>query len=83
MDTYGFDLPGLTAQIASTFDVDTGVITPGSGIAGTLQLDSLGAYELAVIVRKETGVSIPACDFPRLVTFGDLYDYIDNKLVVK
>lgn len=83
MDALNFDLQDLNSRIAAAFDVDAGNITPESGIVSTLQLDSLSVFTLTVIVKKKTGVSIPVCDFPGLVTFGDLYEYIDKKLVLK
>lgn len=71
----------LNNKIAAEFDIDVSLLVPEANILKTLQVDSLGVMELVVLVKKTTGVLVPTLDLPGIVTFGHLYDYIEDKLI--
>lgn len=60
------------------FDLDEIVISAESNIVQTLELNSLTRMELVVLIAQHLGVKIPFGDFATIVTFSDLYDYIQN-----
>ncbi len=60
------------------FDLDEIVISAESNIVQTLELNSLTRMELVVLIAQHLGVKIPFGDFAMIVTFSDLYDYIQN-----
>lgn len=73
------DFTKLNEAIAREFDVPVDAISPEKNIRRTLDLDSMRAMTLLVVVHKHTGIMIPPRHAPRLTTFQTLYDYIEQK----
>ncbi len=70
----------LNEIIAREFDVDVAALQPEANIRKTLQLDSLSAMELVVLIKRTTGVLIPTMEMPKITTFEKMYIYIENRL---
>lgn len=70
----------LNNAIAEEYEVPLDVILPENDIRTTLDLDSMRAMNLIVIVKCCTGVLITPRIFPRFTTFQSLYDYIEEQL---
>lgn len=66
--------------LANEFEVEVSEITPESNIKETLSLDSLSLVDMIALVQVNYKVNIPASDLPKIQTFNDLYDYIENHL---
>jgi acyl carrier protein len=64
--------------LSEEFEVEQEVITPDAVIYDTLQLDSLSLVDLVAVVQYTFKVKIPVADLPKVKTFNDLYDYIQN-----
>lgn len=68
----------VNSVLAEEFEVEESTLTPDAIIKTTLALDSLSLVDLVAIIQTEYGVKIPAEDLPKVQTFNDLYDYIEN-----
>jgi acyl carrier protein len=51
-------------------------LTRATHFVNDLEFDSLDTTEFAMAVEEEFGISIPDEDIPRLVTVGDVIDYV-------
>lgn len=69
----------LNNAIAEEYEVPLDMILPENDIRITLDLDSMRAMNLIVIVKRCTGILITPRIFPRFTTFQSLYDYIDEQ----
>lgn len=70
----------INAALAEEFEIEVDQITPSASIKDTLELDSLSLVDLIALVESETGVKIVGADVTKILTFADLYDYIEGKL---
>lgn len=68
----------VVETLSEEFEVEQEVITPDAVIYDTLQLDSLSLVDLVAVVQYTFKVKIPVTDLPKVKTFNDLYDYIQN-----
>lgn len=68
----------LNNAIAAEFEIDPSVITPDASIKETLELDSLSLLDLVAVVGKVTGIRVKGADVVHIVTFGALYEYLEN-----
>ena len=68
----------INATMAEEFEVDESAITPEASIKDTLQLDSLNLVDLVAMVQQTYKVTIPLNDLPKIQTFNNLYDYIEQ-----
>ena len=66
----------INEALAEEFEIPVERISPEADIRATLDLDSLRAMQVIVIVKRHTGVIIYPRHFPRFTTFQTLYDYI-------
>ena len=46
----------------------------------TLSLDSLSLVDLVAIIQYTYKIQVPMSDLPKIKTFNDLYDYIEEHL---
>ncbi len=72
------DIQKLNNAIAEEFEIDASVITPDASIKETLELDSLSLLDLVAVVGKVTGLKVKGADVVHIVTFGALYEYLEN-----
>lgn len=68
----------LNNAIAQEFEIDASIITPETSIKETLELDSLSLLDLVAVVGKVTGLKVKGADVVHIVTFGGLYDFLEN-----
>lgn len=72
----------INNDIAEEYEVPINAITPDAEIWQTLQLDSMRALQIIIIVKRLFGILIPPRHLPRLTTFQTLYDYIWEKIKI-
>lgn len=70
----------VNSVLAEEFEVEESVITPDAIVKDTLSLDSLSLVDLVALIQYTYKIKIPAEDLPKIKTFSDLYDYIENHL---
>lgn len=70
----------INEALAEEFEIPVDQITPEADIRTTLDLDSMKAMQVVVIVKRYTGIVIYPRQFPRFTTFQTLYDYIAEKM---
>lgn len=72
----------INSAIVEEYEVSFEDITPDAEVWQTLQLDSLRALQIIIIVKQLFGILIPPRHLPRLTTFQTLYDYIWEKIKI-
>lgn len=65
--------------IAEQLSVDAGTITEASTFKEDLGADSLDLFELVMALEDEYSVEIPAEDLQKLLTVGDVMNYLKEK----
>ena len=60
------------------FEIEAKEITPDAHLKDDLGLESLDFVDIAVIVKKEFGITVKGKEVASIKTVGDLYDYIYN-----
>lgn len=68
----------VNALLAEEFEVDAEAFTPNANVKDTLSLDSLSLMDLVALIQQNYKVKIPVTDLRTIVTFNDLYDYIES-----
>lgn len=66
--------------LVEEFEVDAQAITPEAPLKETLNLDSLDFVDLVVFIESHFGFKVKPEDFITLKTFGDFYEYIEQRL---
>ena len=69
----------INAKMAEVFEIDEAVITPEATISEALELDSISLVDLVSIVHQDYGIKISKEDLTQIITFNDLYDYIETR----
>ena len=70
----------INEVLASEFEVEQSIITPGANIKKTLQLDSLSLVDMVALIEQAFGVSIKSTDIANIQTFDALYDSVYERL---
>ena len=65
--------------IAEQLSVEADVITEASSFKEDLGADSLDLFELVMALEDEYSVEIPAEDLEKLLTVGDVMNYLKEK----
>ena len=65
--------------IADQLSVDADTITEASKFKEDLGADSLDLFELVMALEDEYSVEIPAEDFEKLTSVGEVMDYLKAK----
>ena len=68
----------VNALLAEEFEVDAEAFTPNANVKDTLSLDSLSLVDLVALIQQNYKLKIPVTDLRTIVTFNDLYDYIES-----
>ncbi len=68
----------INAKMADVFEIDEATITPEATISETLELDSISLVDLVSIVHQDYGIKISKEDLTQIITFNNLYDYIES-----
>lgn len=66
----------LNKAIAEEYEVSVDVIQPDADIRTTLDLDSMRAMSMIVLVKRHCGVLLQPRILPRFTTFASLYQYV-------
>ena len=69
----------INSRVAEEFEIDEAVITPDARIFDTLDLDSISLVDLVAIVQVNYGIMIQKEELASIVTFNDLYNYIEAR----
>ena len=72
-------LEQITEMLAESFDLSPDVGTPDARLEADLGINSLELAELALRCDEEFGVEIDDEDIHRLITVGDVANYIEEK----
>ena len=68
----------VKALVVEKLDVDPELVKMDTDILKDLEADSLDAVEIILGVEEEYGFEIPDEDADKLVTVGDIVNYIDS-----
>jgi acyl carrier protein len=69
----------VNEALAEEFEVETSAIVPDANIINTLDIDSLGLVDMVALVESLFGVKIRRHEITGILTFENLYDYIEEK----
>ena len=72
-------LERMKELIADQLSVDAATITEASSFKDDLGADSLDLFELVMALEDEYSVEIPADDLQKLLTVGDVKNYLKEK----
>jgi acyl carrier protein len=64
--------------LVEEFELEESAITPTAHLKDDLGLESLDFVDIAVIVKKEYGITLKGAEVSSIRTMEDLYDYIYN-----
>ncbi len=70
----------VNSLLAEEFEMEESAFTPEASLKSTLNLDSINLVDLVALVQYTYKVTIPAADLPKIQTFNDLYDYIEQHI---
>ncbi len=65
--------------LAEEFEIEVEDITPDANIKSTLMLDSLSLVDMVALIESEFGVKIKGTEVTSILTFENLYDFIESK----
>ena len=65
--------------IAEKLNADGVEITESTSFKDDLNADSLDLFELVMALEDEFGIEIPSEELEKLVTVGDVLDYLKDK----
>ena len=68
------DKEELRALVAQVLDVDVTEVTDDARFVDDLEVDSLMALEVVVILEKKYGIKLPESDLKQIVTLQSAYD---------
>lgn len=72
-------LEKVKSIIADTLNVDEADINENSSFKDDLGADSLDLFEIVMAFEEEYNISIPEEDLPKLVTVGNVVEYMKSK----
>lgn len=70
----------VNSVLAEEFEVEDSNFAPDANVKETLALDSLSLVDLVAIIQYTYKIKVPVSDLPKIKTFNDLYDYMENHL---
>jgi acyl carrier protein len=70
----------VNSVLAEEFEVEDSNFAPDANVKEALALDSLSLVDLVAIIQYTYKIKVPVSDLPKIKTFNDLYDYIENHL---
>ena len=68
----------INSMLIQEFEIEEKKITTGARLKDDLGIESLDFVDIAVIVKKEFGITMKGQDVTSIKTVEDLYDYIYN-----
>jgi acyl carrier protein len=73
----------INSLLIQEFEIDGKDISPTANLKDDLGLESLDFVDIAVIVKKEFGITLKGKDVTSIKTMGNLYDYIYDNIQKK
>lgn len=70
----------INRDLAIELDIDEDNITPNADVRQTLNLDSIRALQIIIVVKRHCDIIIMPRQIPRITTFQSLYDFIEEKM---
>ncbi|MFJ6516624.1 acyl carrier protein [Streptomyces sp. NPDC091406] len=74
------DKEELRAVVAQVLDVEPSEVTDDASFVDDLEVDSLMALEVVVVLEKRYGVKLPESELKRIVTLQSAYELLLGKL---
>ena len=74
------DFEKIKKIIIDQLGVDDSEVTKEASFVDDLGADSLDTVELVMALEEEIGIEIPDEDAEKIVTVGDVIEYIESKL---
>ncbi|MEV5603686.1 acyl carrier protein [Streptomyces sp. NPDC052299] len=74
------DKEELRALVARVMDVDTEEVTDDARFVDDLEVDSLMALEIVVVLEKKYDVKVPESELKQIVDLRSAYDLLRGKL---
>jgi acyl carrier protein len=68
----------INKLLVEEFELEEPAITPNAHLKDDLGLESLDFVDIAVIVKKEYGITLKGTEVSSIRTMENLYDYIYN-----
>ena len=69
----------MKSIIAEQLNIDASEITLESNFKDDLNADSLDLFEMVMALEDNYGVEIPSADLEKLLTVGDVVNYLKDK----
>ncbi len=69
----------VNAMLAEEFEMEASDFAPEASMKEVLGLDSINLVDLVALIHYNYKIVVPAEDLPKLKTFNDLYDYIEQR----
>lgn len=69
--------------LSEDFEVDVNELRPEAELKETLDLDSLDYVDLIVAIDTNFGFKVKPEEFQKMVTVGDFYNFICDKMNIK
>jgi acyl carrier protein len=73
----------INAILAEEFEIAPEELTPEASIQDTLDLDSLDAVDLTVLLEEQTGAKVDPKSFVGLKTLGDIHKMVERAVAGK
>jgi acyl carrier protein len=70
----------INAILIEEFEIAPEDLRPEASLQDTLELDSLDAVDLAVLLQDQTGAKVEASAFASLETLGELHRMVEDLL---
>ena len=67
----------IKKMVAENLGVEESQITESASFKDDLGADSLDLYELTMALEDEYGIEIPSEDLEKIVTVGDVVEYVN------
>lgn len=74
------DKEELRAVVAQVLDVDVDEVTDDAKFVDDLEVDSLMALEVVVILEKKYGIKLPESELKQIVTLQSAYELLLGKV---
>jgi Acyl carrier protein len=73
----------INSLLIQEFEIEEKKISPSAHLKDDLGLESLDFVDIAVIIKKEFGITLKGEEVTSLKTMGNLYDYIYDHIKQK
>jgi acyl carrier protein len=70
----------VNEALAEEFEIEVSALISDANIKDTLDIDSLGLVDMVALIESLFGVKIQAHEITSILTFENLYDYIDKNM---